>query len=100
MIDTEYWWLSATLLEHWQFPAPIVSVFQKDESVMATQMKTIILVSCIIVRNLGDDKKISDDIATEITCLAEQSNFPEIDFQECSDESEKLYLEMSSWMFA
>jgi hypothetical protein len=32
--------------------------------------------------------------------LFEQSNLPEVDFQECVDESEKLYLEMATWMFA
>ncbi len=99
MIDTEYWWLTAILLEHWQFPSPIVSVFQKDESVKAAQMKAIILVSCTIVHNVETDKKISDETFEKITRLSEHSDLPEIDFQECSDESEKLYLEMASWMF-
>lgn len=100
MIDTKYWWLTATLLEHWQFPSPIVLVFQKDESIKATQMKTIILISCITAHNTGLDKKISDETLNKITALSEKNNLPEIDFQECSDESEKLYLEMASWMFA
>lgn len=100
MIDTEYWWLTATLLEYWQFPAPIVSVFQKDGSTMANQMKTIIVMSCLIVRSLDSDNKISDDTAEKVLALAEQDQLPEIDFQESCEESEKLYLEMSSWMFA
>ena len=100
MIDSEYWWLSAALLEYWQFPAPIVSVFQQDGSAIAEQMKTIILLSCIVIRDIESNGKISDETLSTLTTLTKQKSFPDIDFQETSNESEKLYIEMASWMFA
>jgi HD-like signal output (HDOD) protein len=100
MIDTEYWWLSATLLEHWQFPEQIVSVFRHTSETPIPKMKTIILGSNIILRNLTDDGKIPDEVMAQVTQLFETAGLSGIDFQECVYESEKLYLEMASWMFA
>lgn len=100
MIDTEYWWLSATLLEYWQFPPPIVSVFQKDDGAMAKQMEAIILLCCTITSNLNENNTLPDAIKTEIESLAAKSNLPDIDFQESINESEELYIEMANWMFA
>ncbi|MET0356849.1 MAG: hypothetical protein ABW044_08705, partial [Cellvibrio sp.] len=100
MLDTEYWWLSASLLEHWQFPEPIVSVFKQTPGAPIPKMKTVILGSNLILKNLREDGKIPDQILTQVLESFEQSGLSGVDFQDCVDDSEKLCLEMAGWMFA
>jgi HD-like signal output (HDOD) protein len=100
MIDTEYWWLSSVLLEHWQFPEPIVSAFRNTPDTPIPKMKVIVLASNMILRNLDSTEKILDHILFEVTTLFEESELSGVDFQECVYDSQKLYQEMSSWMFS
>lgn len=99
LIDTEYWWLTATLLEYWQFPEPIVSVFRQVPEASASKIKVFIVVSNTILSSLGTDGKIPIDDITNATTLFEESGLSNVDFQECVDDSEKLYHEMASGMF-
>ena len=99
MIDSDYWRLSAVLLEHWQFPEPIVSVFRDPTDSSIPKMKTVVLVSNMIVRSLEASERIPDATLAEANQLFEDSGLSTVDFQECVYDSEKLYEEMASWMF-
>jgi HD-like signal output (HDOD) protein len=99
MIDSEYWWLSAVLLEHWQFPEPIVSVFRNTPETFIPKMKIVVLTSNMILRSLENSEKIPDAALAEAHQLFSESGLGAVDFQECVYDSEKLYTEMSGWMF-
>lgn len=99
MIDSDYWWLIAVLLEYWKFPEPIVSIFHNTSELSTQEMKTLILTSVIILRSLDNSEKIPDTIAVEANRLFAESGLATLDFQECIFDSEKLYTEISAWMF-
>jgi HD-like signal output (HDOD) protein len=99
MIDTEDWWLAAVLLEHWQFPEPIVSVFRKETADNENKMRAIVVASCLILNKFDIDKKITADASKEIMLTFQKSDIKLPDIQDFVVESEKLYVEMSSWMF-
>ncbi len=100
LIDTEYWWLSAVLLEHWQFPESIVSVFRSSPDTSVPKMKVVVLASNMILRNLDAAEKIPDDILVQVTTLFKESELSDVDFQECVYDSQALCREMASWMFS
>lgn len=99
MIDTDSWWLAGILLEHWQFPQPIVSVFRKEVTDNDNKMRMIVVASCTIIKVLDNEKKISNDASKELIATFQESNIQLLDLQDFVIESEKLYTEMSSWMF-
>jgi len=99
MIDSDYWWLSAVLLEHWQFPEPIVSVFRSAPATSPPKMKIVVLTSNIILRGLENSENIPDRVLAQAHQLFAESGLGAVDFQECVYDSEKLYTEMAGWMF-
>jgi HD-like signal output (HDOD) protein len=99
MLDTDSWWLTGILLEHWQFPEPIVSVFRKGVADYDNKMRMIVVASSTILKILEKEKKISNDASKDLIETFQKNDIQLIDLQDLVIESEKLYTEMSSWMF-
>jgi HD-like signal output (HDOD) protein len=100
MINTDTWWLSATLLEHWQFPPTIVSVFQKEENSAVTHVRVAVVASSIILKDIDEDGKISESSNQTVNEIFQKNGIAVVDFHEALIESEKLFVEMSSLMFS
>lgn len=86
--DTSHWWLTHTLLEMWNFPQVITSVFNVLEQ---NTIREIIMNSAIVIKSVDD----SYEAFQEAIDIAEQNlqkiGLPSVDLNKCYSESESMF---------
>lgn len=98
MINTDSWWIIATLLEYWHFPENVAAVFQKETAESVAQLKLVLLLSNALVEKLEDGGDIPEIITNTLVEFNQRNPALAVTLEKCIQESQVVYQELLSLM--